>query len=168
MSQYLHFIDTDTSGPRYDVTPLFANHAAFDALLRDFERLVANVQCDVVAGIDALGFILGTALALRLQKGFVPVRKGGKLPVAVDRVAFVDYSGTEKSLELRHDAIKPGMRVLVVDEWVETGAQVKAAVTLIERQCGVVTGIAAFQIDANAATQPLRNAYACYAVSTEL
>jgi adenine phosphoribosyltransferase len=164
---YLDLIDTNTTGPRYDVTPLFANHAAFDALLRDFERLLANVQCDVVAGIDALGFILGTALALRLQKGFVPVRKGGKLPVAVDHVTFVDYSGTAKALELRHDAIKSGTRVLVVDEWVETGAQIKSAIRLIERQGGVVAGVAALHIDTNDATQMLHTAYPCYAVWTE-
>jgi len=168
MPHYLDLIDTNTTGPRYDVTPLFANYAAFDALLHDFERLLAHVQYDVVAGIDALGFILGTALALRLHKGFVSVRKGGKLPVAVDRVSFVDYSGEQKSLELRHDAIKPGTRVLVVDEWIETGAQAKAAIALIERQGGIVVGVAAFQIDANAATQPLRDAYPCYAVWTGL
>jgi adenine phosphoribosyltransferase len=164
---YLDLIDTNTTGPRYDVTPLFANQAAFNALLDDFERLLANVQCDMVAGIDALGFILGTALALRLRKGFMPVRKGGKLPVAVDRVTFVDYSGTEKALELRHDALKFGTRVLVVDEWVETGAQANAAITLIERQGGVVVGVAALHIDTNDATQTLRAAYPCYAVWTE-
>jgi adenine phosphoribosyltransferase len=163
---YLDLIDTNTTGPRYDVTPLFANHAAFDALLHDFERLLAGVWCDVVAGIDALGFILGTALALRLQKGFVPVRKGGKLPVAVDSVSFVDYSGLSKTLEVRHDALKPGMRVLVADEWVETGTQVKAAATLIERQGGIVAGIVVLQIDTNAATQSLHDTYPCYAVWT--
>lgn len=165
---YLDLVDTNTTGPRYDVTPLFANHAAFEALLRDFERLLADVQCDVVAGIDALGFILGTAVALRLQKGFVPVRKGGKLPVAVESMSFVDYSGLEKTLEVRHDAIKLGMRVLVIDEWIETGAQVKATITLIERQGGIVAGVVALQIDTNEATQALRNTYPCYAVWTEL
>ncbi len=168
MSHYLDLIDTNTSGPRYDVTPLFAHHAAFDALLQDFERLLVGVHCDAVAGIDALGFILGTALALRLRKSFVPVRKGGKLPVAVDSVSFVDYSGSEKALELRHDAIRPGMRVLVVDEWVETGAQVQAAITLIERQGGVVAGVVTLQIDTkNVATQTLRDAYPCYTVWTD-
>ena len=95
-----------------------------------------------MAGIDALGFILGAAIAVRLKKGFVPIRKGGKLPVQTDVARFVDYTGQEKSLELRVGAIQPRTRVLVVDEWVETGAQVRAAIELLEKQGGVVIGVA--------------------------
>ena len=87
-------------------------------------------------------------MALRAGCGVVAVRKGGKLPVAADRVEFVDYSGEKKSLELRGGAVTPGMRVLVVDEWIGTGAQAGAAATLIERQEGVVVGVAAIASDA--------------------
>ena len=90
-------------------------------------------QFDCVVGIDALGFILGTAVAIHSKKAFVPIRKGGKLPVVSDAIGFVDYTGQVKSLELRKGAITPGTRVLLVDEWIETGSQVKAAVELIER-----------------------------------
>src|SRR5579862_6960243 len=114
-ANYLSLIDTHTLGPRYDVTPLFAEYPAFHALIGDLARQLETTHIDIVAGIDALGFILGTALAMQLKKGFVPIRKGGKLPVPTDSRSFTDYSGTTKSLELRRDALQPGMRVLVVD-----------------------------------------------------
>src|SRR5689334_9465137 len=102
---YLALIDHETSGNRCDVTPLFADYAAFSAMVDDLAALVEPLAFDAVAGIDALGFILGTALALRTQVGFVPVRKGGKLPVAVDSAECVDYTGQRKTLELRRGAL---------------------------------------------------------------
>jgi adenine phosphoribosyltransferase len=164
MNNYLRLIDTNTAGVRYDVTPLFSDYEAFTALVEDLARPFANTASDYVAGIDALGFILGTAVALRLQKGFVPIRKGGKLPVAVHRVAFVDYSGEAKSLEVRHDALPPGQKVLLVDEWVETGAQMQAAARLIERLGCAVIGVAAINMDDNAASGRLRETYRCHTV----
>lgn len=128
---YLRRIDTQTLGRRYDVTPLFADYESFAELVRDLAEPFQDASLDLVAGIDALGFILGAALALKLRKGFLPIRKGGKLPVPTDAVEFVDYSGERKALEVRRDALRPGMRVLVVDEWIETGAQVSAAIELI-------------------------------------
>jgi adenine phosphoribosyltransferase len=167
MKDYLRLIDTDTKGPRYDVTPLFANYVAFSVLVEDLLKGFTDITFDYVAGIDALGFILGSAMAMRSEKGFVPVRKGGRLPVEVEKVDFVDYTGEKKSLELRVDAISTGARVLVVDEWVETGAQVSAAIELIERQGGIVVGIAAIAIDENERTRFLRGAYKCSAVWQE-
>jgi adenine phosphoribosyltransferase len=122
------------------------------------------VAFDLVAGIDALGFILGTALALRAGKGFIPIRKGGKLPVPAEMATFVDYSRTRKALELRHGAIRPGQRVLLVDEWIETGAQVTTASRLIEASGGMIVGVATIHVDANERTQPLRDRYPCYQV----
>lgn len=165
MPDYLQLIDTHTPGPRYDVTPIFGNYEAFMALVEDLSRPFASIDFDIVAGIDALGFILGTAMALRFQKGFIPIRKGGKLPVEADMSHFVDYTGHEKSLELRADAIERGTRVLLVDEWIETGAQIRAAIELIERQGGVVVGVAAINIDDNEATRSLRERYNCHMVT---
>ncbi|NKQ35792.1 MAG: hypothetical protein HF973_09280 [Chloroflexi bacterium] len=119
----------------------------------------------MVAGIDALGFILGTAIALHLQKGFLAIRKGGKLPVEANRVEFVDYTGQKKALEMRSDGLNPGTRVLLVDEWVETGAQVKAAIELVEMMDGRIAGIATINMDDNQATQQLRQRYRVVAVS---
>lgn len=167
MSSYLHLIDHNTRGPRCDVTPIFADHDAFSALVEDLGGHFDGTRFDLVAGIDALGFILGTALAVRAGVGFVPIRKGGKLPVECDSVGFVDYSGEAKSLEVRRDAIEPSARVLVVDEWIETGAQVMSAIELIERQGGVVAGVATINIDDNEATRTLRQKYDCFTVVRE-
>ena len=160
-------IDVNTEGPRYDVTPLFADFESFSALVEELLAQSSTIEFDYVAGIDALGFILGTALSFRALKGFIPIRKGGKLPVETLSVNFVDYSGQEKSLEIRADAIKPGARVLLVDEWIETGAQVNAAIELIERLKGVVIGIATINIDENKETEKLKKKYKCYTVWTD-
>ncbi|MGH2484921.1 MAG: phosphoribosyltransferase family protein [Ktedonobacterales bacterium] len=158
---YLSLIDTHTLGPRYDVTPLFADAEAFAAAIDDLLALIGETPYDLVAGIDALGFILGAALALRAGTGFVPIRKGGKLPVEVETVEFMDYSGARKALELRRDAIALGMRVLVVDEWIETGAQVGAAIGLIEGRGGVVVGVATIHVDENERTRRITYRYPC-------
>jgi len=159
MKAYLRRIDTDTPGNRNDVTPLFAHPEAFDALVDDLVSSIAGTPIDLVACIDALGFILGTAVARQLGVGVLPVRKGGKLPVPADRAWFRDYTGQEKSLEIRCDILKQGLRVLIVDEWIETGAQVSAAISLIERQGAVVAGIATIHIDDGARARRLRSRY---------
>ena len=164
MTDYRRLIDTRTQGPRNDVTPLFTDYPAFTALLDDLSAPFPPRSYDLVAGIDALGFILGTAVAMRAHKGFLPLRKGGKLPVKTDTAYFVDYSGHPKSLELRPDAIPPGARVLVVDEWIETGAQVRAAIELIERQGGVVVGVATIGMSDNESTRALVTQYHAHAV----
>ncbi len=79
MTDYLQLIDTHTQAPRYDLTPLFANAEGFRALVDDLLGQIGDTAFDLVAGIDALGFVLGTALAVRTQRGFLTVRKGGKL-----------------------------------------------------------------------------------------
>jgi len=167
MTSYLHLIDTNTPGPRDDVTPVFADHEAFSALVNDLLDPFNDVTFDCIAGIDALGFILGAAMALRAEVGFVPIRKGGKLPVVVDSVEFVDYTGQPKSLELRAGMIKPETRVLLVDEWIETGAQMRAAVELVEKQGGIVAGIAAINIDDTEGSRWLMERYRCFSLWSE-
>jgi len=159
MRDYLDLIDTATDGSRYDVTPLFGDYQAFSALVGDLVEMCATVAFDCVAGIDALGFILGAAIAMRTEKGFVPLRKGGKLPVQADTAYFVDYTSQRKSLEIRRDALKPSSRVLLVDEWVETGAQVKTAIELLERQGATVAAIVTINVDDNEFTRPIRDKY---------
>ena len=165
---YLSLIDRSrTIYKRSDVTPIFAQPAAFAALVEDLVKPYRDERIDIVAGLDAMGFIVGTALALKLGAGFVPVRKGGKLPVAHDRELTTDYSGTVKTLELRTGAFAPGKRVLLADEWIETGAQARAAIALIERAGGVVVGIVAIGFRNNEKTAALWARYRCHGVWPE-
>ena len=164
MKDYLSLIDTNTPGPRYDVTPLFADREAFSQLADDLAEPFIGSDIDVVVAIDALGFILGTAIAERLGVGLIPARKGGKLPVETVRETFVDYTGEQKALELRTGALEPGTAVLIVDEWIETGAQVSAAIALVERGGARVAGVAAISIDSCPVTDALRSRYTVHTV----
>ncbi len=166
MKSYLQRIDTQTNGGRYDVTPLFTDHEAFSELVTDLSAPFLG-EIDLVAGVDALGFILGTAIAIKLKAGFLPIRKGGKLPVPTRSKTFVDYTGTAKSLALRKDTKLRGQQVLVVDEWIETGAQIDAALYLIANAGGTVAGIATINMDKNAMTDALRRQY-LFRIATEL
>jgi len=163
MKAYLSLVDRNTQG-RCDVTPLFADREAFSQLSDDLARPFLGSDIDIVVAIDALGFILGTAIAERLEVGLIPARKGGKLPVETIRETFIDYTGEEKTLELRPDALKAGAAVLIVDEWIETGAQVSAAVALVKRAGARVAGIAAISIDRCPVTDALRSQYTVHAV----
>lgn len=143
-------IDFQAPGGRCDVTPVFRDPEAFDDLTTRMTEAVRPLQIDAVAGIDALGFILGTALARALGKGLVLLRKEGKLPHGRDQIGFIDYSGKPKALELSHGAVREGQRLLLVDDWIETGAQVKAAAKLIKGQGGVLVGVLAMKADKSA------------------
>jgi adenine phosphoribosyltransferase len=165
---YLSLIDrSKLHYKRSDVTPIFAEPAAFSTLVDDMIAPWRGEQIDRVVGTDALGFVVGTAIALKLGVGFVPVRKGGKLPVKNERVSFRDYSGAEKVFELRANPWPAGTRVLLTDEWIETGATAAAAVELIERAGGVVAGIVAIAFRKNERTAPLWAKYRCHGVWPE-
>jgi adenine phosphoribosyltransferase len=155
---FLRRIDTTGSG-RYDVTPIFADVDAFDELVADLAVACAPLLPNLVVGIDALGFIVGTAVARALHLGFVPLRKGGKLPVSVVQESFNDYSGTTKVLELRAGALGPQHHVLIVDDWIETGAQVSAAIRLVEHAGARVAGVTAIHMDSNESTKSLAQRY---------
>ena len=157
-------IDTATLGNRYDVTPMFADAKYFEQLVEDLAGPFHNTQLDCVACIDALGFILGTAIARRLGVGVIPIRKGGKLPVETDSEEFRDYSDELKRLEIRRDILPPQARVLLVDEWIETGAQIGAAATLIEAQGGTIVGIATINMDVNDKTAKISRKYRVHTV----
>ncbi|XP_037229778.1 adenine phosphoribosyltransferase-like isoform X1 [Falco rusticolus] len=116
---------------------------------------------DMVAGIDAMGFILGAAAAAVLQKGFLAIRKAGHLCVQTLAQPYTDYSGREKVMEVRTDAISLGLRILLVDQWVETGGTMRAAIQLVEQQGGVVAGVAAICIEDSEGGRWIQEHYKC-------
>ena len=167
MKPYLSKIDTATTGRRYDVTPLFADVAGFSQLVADLSAPLAGAGADAVACIDALGFILGAAIAARLGLPVVPIRKGDKLPVAGEAIEFTDYSGERKHLEMRRGLLGPGARVALVDEWIETGTQISVAAELIERQGATIVAVATIRMDRNERTQAIARRFPVHTVWEE-
>jgi adenine phosphoribosyltransferase len=128
-----------------DVTTLFADprglRLAVDQLLHPY----AGMEIDKVAGLEARGFILGGAVAHQLAKGFVPIRKKGKLPGTVISEEYqLEYG--DAIVEIHDDAITPGEKVLLVDDLLATGGTAEAGIKLIERLGGEIVGCA-FVID---------------------
>lgn len=123
-----------------DITPVLADAALFRDLIEFFAGDIAPGDCDCVAGIDARGFIIGGALALRLGVGFVPVRKKGKLPFdCISEDYALEYgAGT---LEMHRDAVKPGQRVLLIDDLLATGGSAAAAARMLRTLGAEVIGI---------------------------
>jgi adenine phosphoribosyltransferase len=121
-----------------DFTPVLADPDGLHALV---EALVAGApECDVVAGIEARGFILAAPVARQLGCGFVPMRKPGKLPRATIRHDYELEYGTD-ALEMHDDAVLPEQRVLIVDDVLATGGTAAAAAALVEAAGGVVAGL---------------------------
>lgn len=162
---YLRLMAPNTKGAKFawlDPTSIYINGAAFHDLLDDLVADLEGIQADVVGGLDAMGFVLGSALATRLGVGFLPIRKAGKLCVDTDRVEFTNYSGRTQGMEMRLPAFAPGTRVLLVDQWIETGGTMKGAAELVERQHGVVTGLVAIAIEETKQSATLRARYPCF------
>lgn len=162
---YLNIMSPNTKGEKFawlDPTSIYINTNAFIDLLDDLLDDLEEIDCDVVAGIDAMGFVLGSALAARLRKGFLPIRKAGKLCVDTKKVDFVNYSKRNQFMEIRFPAFEVGTKVIIVDQWVETGGTMGAAIKLIEQQGGLVKGVIALAIEENDNTKKLRNDYKCF------
>ena len=161
---YLDIMSPNTKGEKFawlDPTSIYINGDAFHDLLNDLVLDLKNVKCDVVAGLDAMGFVLGTALATRLNVGFLPIRKAGKLCVDTDSVTFTNYSGRTQDMEVRTPAFLSGTRVLLVDQWIETGGTMDGAIRLVKRQEGVVAGLVAIAMESNDKTDEYRECYPC-------
>jgi len=115
-----------------DITPLLASGEAFKETIRRMCDPFRGRGIDVIVGAEARGFIFGTPMALELGVGFVPVRKPGKLPGETHSHSYALEYG-EDSLEIHIDDIKPGQRVLVVDDLLATGGTIEACCELIEK-----------------------------------
>jgi adenine phosphoribosyltransferase len=117
-----------------DITPLLQDPRVFRVLIDAFVHryMAPDMRPDVVAGLDARGFILGSVVAYELGLGFVPIRKKGKLPFAtVEETYELEYGSA--TVELHTDAVKPGQRVLLIDDLIATGGTMMAGKKLLEK-----------------------------------
>ncbi|CAB4867186.1 unannotated protein [freshwater metagenome] len=123
-----------------DITPLLGNGPGFHRAIAELVQRFEGVEVDCVLGMEARGFILAAPVAFSIGAGFVPVRKAGKLPWAVVREEYSLEYGKDK-LEMHRDAIRPGERVLVIDDVLATGGTASATCRLVEELGGVVVGL---------------------------
>src|SRR5580692_6299852 len=132
----------------YDITTLLKDRKGYATLV---DALAAHYiglsDVDLVLGIEARGFIFGPALAYRLNAGFVPVRKPGKLPAETVKIKY-DLEYGSDSLEMHKDAIQPGQRVVIVDDLLATGGTMQATIQLVQQLGGEIAGLAvAIELD---------------------
>ena len=125
----------------YDLTTLLKDPTGFYGLVDQLCAHYEGTKVDLVAGMEARGFIFAPALAYRLNAGFVPIRKPKKLPGKVASVTYQLEYGAD-SMEIHEDAIKPGQRVLICDDLLATGGTAAAAVKLVQQLGGKVAGAA--------------------------
>jgi len=124
-----------------DLTPLLRDPEAFRSLLDELLLWCQRegLEPDICAAPEARGFVFASALAARLGAGFVPIRKPGKLPAKTTRIEYALEYGTD-ALEMHSDAIRPGDRVLLVDDVLATGGTIRACSDLVSRNGGEVCG----------------------------
>lgn len=124
-----------------DITPLMADGEAYKYATDKIVEFAKQHGADLVVGPEARGFIFGCPVAYALNTGFVPVRKPGKLPRETISVKYaLEYGHNE--LSMHKGDIKPGSKVLIVDDLLATGGTIKATIELVEKQGGIVVGIA--------------------------
>ncbi len=115
-----------------DITPLLSTPRVFRVLIDEFVHRYFDPRPDVIAGLDARGFIIGSVVAYELNLGFVPIRKKGKLPYATVQESYeLEYGSA--TVEMHTDAVKPGDRVVLIDDLIATGGTMMAGRRLLER-----------------------------------
>jgi adenine phosphoribosyltransferase len=120
-----------------DITPLLANPRVFRVLIDEFVHRYFDERPAAIAGLDARGFIIGSVLAYELNIGFVPIRKKGKLPFSTVAESYeLEYGSA--TVEMHTDAVRPGDRVVLVDDLIATGGTMMAGKKLLERLGAVV------------------------------
>jgi adenine phosphoribosyltransferase len=124
-----------------DITPLLADPGSLALAVEMLAQPFRGRHVDLVVGAESRGFIFGTAVAQALSAGFVPIRKPGKLPCETRKVTYQLEYGTD-SLEIHLDAVKPGQRVVMVDDLLATGGTMVACCDLVKSLGGDILGIA--------------------------
>lgn len=121
-----------------DVTPLLGDPQSFNTVINLLANRYIGHHIDCVVGVEARGFILGAALAYKLNAGLILVRKPGKLPAATLKAAYELEYGADQ-LEVHRDAVSPGSRIVLVDDLIATGGTICAAIDLIKKlQCEII------------------------------
>jgi adenine phosphoribosyltransferase len=124
-----------------DLTTLFLHPTGFQEVIAAMAKEFRDQKIDILAGVESRGFILAAPLAVALGKGFIPVRKPGKLPGPKIGVEYSLEYGVDR-LEIHTDALRKGMRVLMVDDLLATGGTMEAACRLVEQVGGEIAGCA--------------------------
>ncbi len=124
-----------------DITPLLQDPAGLSLAVEYLTQPYRDQHIDIVVGAESRGFIFGTAVARNLTAGFVPVRKPGKLPAEKKSLTYDLEYGTD-TLEMHVDAIRPGQRVVMVDDLLATGGTMRACCDLVEEIGGDIIGVA--------------------------
>lgn len=124
----------------YDITTLLRDKVGLATLIDKLSEHYLSQDIDLVLGMEARGFIFGPAVAYRLNAGFVPVRKPGKLPAATTRFDYALEYGTN-TLEIHRDAIEKGQRIVIVDDLLATGGTAEATAKLAESLGGEIAGL---------------------------
>jgi len=123
-----------------DITPLIQDREAFRMCIDELAGRIKHLDIDYIVGIEARGFIIGSALAYKLNKGFVLIRKKGKLPHhTVSKDYDLEY-GSER-IEMHRDSIEPGRRIFIVDDLLATGGTAKAAIELAKELGAEIEGV---------------------------
>ena len=124
-----------------DITPLIGDERGLVLAVEEMEKFIAGYDFDKVVGPESRGFIFAPIIARDFCKGFVPVRKRGKLPYrTIGQQYNLDY-GQQQVLEIHEDAIRPGERILIVDDLIATGGTTDAIIKLVEKAGGIVYGV---------------------------
>ena len=124
----------------YDITTLLKDDAGYRDVINGLRDSIQSApRCDLILGIEARGFMFAPTVAYALGKGFVPVRKPGKLPYRITREEYALEYGSD-TLEIHTDAVKPGQRVMIVDDVLATGGTASAVARLVEKIGGTVAG----------------------------
>ncbi len=165
-SEYKKAFSKETVG-RYDITPIFSDIQLFNSLINDLIAPFENEIIDKIVCLDALGFILGSVISIKMNKGLILARKEGKLPLKSNELVkktFIDYSYNQKSFEMNKNMIKKNENMLLVDDWIETGEQVKAVISILEEANANIAGITVIGADRNEKTEVLFRSYNLHSI----
>lgn len=123
-----------------DVTSVLQDADGLHLAIDSMQELIKDIDCDLILGPESRGFIFGVPIAYNLHKAFIPVRKKGKLPCETVEMDY-DLEYGKATIEIHKDAIKPGQKVVIIDDLIATGGTIEAIVKLVEQLGGEVAGI---------------------------